>query len=327
MKSIGVIGGGAWGTALAQAQAAGGNPCTLWARESEVVDSINESHENTVFLAGVPLDPSLKATGDLAEIAACDVILLVTPAQFMRASLEDLKPHLKPDTPLVICSKGIEIVSGAMLSSVAADILPDQPIAIMSGPTFASEIARGLPCAVTVATPDEALGKSLQEALGLKRFRPYVTTDMIGAQLGGSLKNVIAIAAGVVAGKKLGDSARAALITRGIAEMGRLCVARGGQRETLFGMCGVGDLMLTCSSMQSRNYSLGFRLGEGESLDDILGSRNSVTEGVYTAQAVLKLAERNAVDMPITEAVYACLHDGMPIDEAMEDMLNRPFKY
>jgi glycerol-3-phosphate dehydrogenase (NAD(P)+) len=180
---------------------------------------------------------------------------------------------------------------------------------------------------VTIAAESEHLAKDLQEAIGLRRFRPYISTDMIGAQLGGSLKNVIAIAAGIVAGKNMGDSARAALITRGLAEIVRLCVAKGGKRETLLGMCGVGDLMLTCSSMQSRNYSLGFALGEGKTLADIMAGRNSVTEGVYTAQAALKMAKKNAVDLPITEAVYACLHDGMPIEKAMEDMLNRPFKY
>ena len=327
MKSIGVIGGGAWGTALAQAQADGGHPCTLWARETEVVQAINSSNENTVFLKGIPLSPALKATNDLADITKSNVILLVAPAQYTRACVEDLKPYLPAETPLVICSKGIEIETGLMLSDVIKEILPKQPVAVMTGPTFASEIARGLPSAVTIAAESEHLAKDLQEAIGLRRFRPYISTDMIGAQLGGSLKNVIAIAAGIVAGKNMGDSARAALITRGLAEIVRLCVAKGGKRETLLGMCGVGDLMLTCSSMQSRNYSLGFALGEGKTLADIMAGRNSVTEGVYTAQAALKMAKKNAVDLPITEAVYACLHDGMPIEKAMEDMLNRPFKY
>jgi glycerol-3-phosphate dehydrogenase (NAD(P)+) len=327
MKAIGVIGGGAWGTALAQVQAAGGHDCMIWAREAEVVDSINSKHENSVFLSGVPLSPALKATGSLSEIAtACDILLIVTPAQYTRASLIDLKPYFKPDTVIVLCSKGIEIETGMILSDVVKEILPKQPVAVLTGPTFASEVARGLPCAVTIAA-EKNLGVMLQERLGLKLFRPYLTEDMIGTQLGGALKNVIAIAAGIVAGRGMGESARAALITRGLAEISRLCAGKGGKKETLMGMCGFGDMVLTCSSMQSRNYSLGFALGEGKTLEEILGPRNSVTEGVHTAKAALKMGARNAVDMPITEAVYKCLHDGMPIEKAIDEMLTRPFKY
>lgn len=328
MKAIGVIGAGAWGTALAQVQAAGGHDCMIWAREAEVVDSINTKHENSVFLPDVPLSPALKATGDLAEIAsACDILLMVTPAQYTRASLAELKPHLAPETILVLCSKGVEIDTGLILTDVVKDVLPKQPVAVLTGPTFASEVARGLPCAVTVASDDKNTALTLQERLGLKLFRPYISDDMIGAQLGGALKNVIAIAAGIVIGRGMGESARAALVTRGLAEISRLCMGKGGKRETLMGMCGFGDMMLTCSSMQSRNYSLGYALGQGKTLEEILGSRNSVTEGVHTAKAALKMGTRNAVDMPITEAVYKCLHDGMPIEQAIEEMLTRPFKY
>ena len=324
--SVGTIGAGAWGTALAQTQAADGGSSLLWAREQEVVDSINSVHENTPFLPGVPLKENLVATGSMEEVAQQDILLMVTPAQYMRASLESFKPFIRKDQPVVICSKGIEIETGKLLMLVAQEVLGEKhPLAILTGPTFASEIARDMAAAVTIAAKDEALGKMLQEALGARMFRPYVTTDVVGAQLGGAVKNVIAIAAGIVSGREMGDSARAALITRGLAEMSRLCVAMGGQRQTLLGMCGVGDLMLTCSSMQSRNCSLGTMLGQGQTLEDILKSRNSVTEGVYTAQAVLKLAKRNAVEMPICEGVNALLSGQMAIEDVVSAMLGRPF--
>lgn len=327
MTTIGVIGAGAWGTALAQVMAAGGRDVMIWAMEGEVVSSINDTHENTMFLSGVPLDRSLKATSDMAVAAACDVVLVVSPAQHVRKTLETLKDITNTNTPLVICSKGIELESGLLLSQVAEQTVPDHKIAILTGPTFASEIARGLPSAVTVAVKSDAFGRELQEALGVKGFRPYVTEDMIGTQLGGAIKNVIAIACGIVTGKGLGESARAALLTRGVAEIARLAVAMGGDRATLLGMCGVGDLTLTCSSMQSRNFSLGMALGEGKTMAEVLGARNSVTEGVHTAKATLALAKQCAVDMPITEAVNNVLSEHMPIDAAIEDMLNRPFKY
>ena len=327
-SSIGVIGGGAWGTALAQVQAAAGRDCTLWALEAEVVASVNDMHENPHYLPGLKLSTNLKATDDLKVLAGQDIILVVTPAQHMGAILTDLAPHLTPNKPIVICSKGVEIKSARLLSHVAVEILPKgQPIAVMSGPNFAREIAGGMPSAITIAAEDESLAQKLQEGLGAKRFRPYTSHDMVGAQLGGAIKNVIAIAAGIVAGRKMGESARAALITRGVAEIGRLCVAMGGKRETLLGMCGVGDMMLTCSSPLSRNFSLGLALGEGEKLEDVLASRNSVTEGVYTAEAALKLAKNHAVDMPITQSVYEALSGKLSIDAAIDAVLNRPFKY
>lgn len=327
MKTVGVIGAGAWGTALAQVMAAGGRDTLIWALEPDVVESINARHENTVFLPGVPLDERLKATNSLEEVSSRGVVLLVSPAQHVRSTLEQIKPFLKPETTVVICSKGIELESGFLLSQVAQDVMPDQKFAVLTGPTFASEIARGLPSAVTLAAKTESHGYELQDVLGVKGFRPYVTTDMVGTQLGGAIKNVIAIACGIVMGKGLGESARAALLTRGVAEIARLAVAMGAERTTLLGMCGVGDLVLTCSSMQSRNYSLGMALGEGKTLEEILGPRKAVTEGVYTAKATLALAKNYAVDMPITEAVNSVLNEGVPIDEAIEEMLNRPFKY
>lgn len=327
MKTIGVIGAGAWGTALAQMLANEDRDVLLWAREENVVNDINDKHENTEFLPSVELHPNLKATNDLNEISKRDVLLIVTPAQYLRNTLNEIKDNHREDQVLVICSKGIELDSGLLLSQVVDDVIPGAKAAVMTGPTFAAEIARGLPGAVTIGIPDADLGAELQDLLGGKRFRPYVTTDIIGVQLGGAIKNVIAIACGVVYGRQLGESARAALLTRGVAEIARLGVAMGAKKQTLLGMCGIGDLMLTASSMQSRNFSLGAALGEGKSMESILSQRNAVTEGVHTAKATLDLAKQNAVDMPITEAVYKCLHEGLSIEEAIEDMLNRPFKY
>ncbi|MCC6597216.1 MAG: NAD(P)-dependent glycerol-3-phosphate dehydrogenase [Alphaproteobacteria bacterium] len=326
MHSIGVIGAGAWGTALAQAFATGGRNVLIWAREPEVAESINTTHENTVFLKGIPLDPRLKATTNLREIAQRDILLLVTPAQHIRATLSALKPDLSDKTILVICAKGIELESGKLLSDICKELLPANQVAVLTGPTFASEVAKGLPCAVTIGTSDKNTGLILQEALGVKHFRPYITDDIIGSQLGGAIKNVIAIACGIVYGQKLGESARAALLTRGVAEISRLAEAMGARQETLLGLCGIGDLMLTASSMQSRNFSLGAALGEGQSMEEILKQRNAVTEGVHTAQSTLALARKYNVEMPVTEAVYKCLHQNVSIPEAMEELLNRPLK-
>lgn len=327
METIGVVGAGAWGTALAQVLSAGGRDVRIWAREAEVIKSINESHENAVYLPGIPLHENLKADESLEKLLERDIILLVSPAQHLRSILDMICPHVDTKKPLIICSKGIEISSGLLLSQVADDVMPDHTFGILTGPTFASEIAKGLPSAVTLALKNEKLGLQLQDALGVDGFRPYITTDMIGTQLGGAIKNVIAIACGIITGKGLGESARAALLTRGIAEIARLAVAMGAERTTLLGMCGIGDLMLTCSSMQSRNFSLGVALGKGKTLDEVLGPRKAVTEGVHTAKAALKLAKSFAVDMPITEAVNKLMTEEMPIDSAIDEMLYRPFKY
>lgn len=327
MQTIGVIGAGAWGTALAQILCKYGRSVTLYAREAELAASITDRHDNPTYLPGIPLCEDLKATSDIHEAAKAQILLITTPAQHVRTALEKMKDDITADTSIVICAKGVELQTGMLMSQVAKEVLPETKIAILTGPTFASEIARGLPSAVTLATTDKDSGKRLQEALGVKSFRPYLTEDVIGAQLGGAIKNVIAIACGIVQGRNMGDNARAALLTRGIAEIARLAVAMGAKKETLLGMCGIGDLMLTCSSMQSRNYSLGVALGEGKTLHEILGPRKAVTEGVHTAKATLELARKNAVDMPISEAVNKTLNEGVSIDEAIQEMLNRPFSY
>ncbi len=326
MQKIGVIGAGAWGTALAHMLASDGRDVTLWARETKLIDTIKSTHENTEYLPSIELDARLKATSDLSEVIKADVLLLVTPAQYMRKTLESVADQLDGKI-LVICSKGIELDTGKLLSQVCEEVAPNAKVAVLTGPTFASEIAAGLPGAVTIGCKDTDVAANLQKLLGVKNFRPYVTEDMIGVQLGGAIKNVIAIACGVVYGRQLGESARAALLTRGVAEIARLGVAMGAKKQTLLGMCGIGDLMLTASSMQSRNFSLGAALGEGRKLEDILGNRNAVTEGLHTARSTLDLAKKFAVDMPITEAVFKCLHEGLPVDDAIEQMLNRPFKY
>jgi len=326
MKTIGIIGGGAWGTALAQVYATAGKNVILWAREDEVISSINTRHENTPFLPGQPISTNIKATGNLADAAKADVLLIVTPAQYLRITLDHLKPHLSDATPLVICAKGVEIKTGALMSQIASEVMPKSPIAILTGPTFAAEIAKGLPTAVTLAMNTKDAAEKLAESLNTRSLRLYASDDVIGAQVGGAVKNVIAIACGVIEGKQLGNSARAALVTRGLAEIARLASALGAKKETLMGMCGVGDLLLTCSSMQSRNFSLGVALGQGKSLKDILAQRNSVTEGVYTAEALMVMAKNNAVEMPISEAMYKCLSEGANVDEMIVRMLDRPVK-
>ncbi len=326
IERVGVVGGGAWGTAMAVAAAWAGRQVVLWAREPDVVVAINQHHENTRFLPGIALPPVVRATPDLAEAGAVDVVLLVAPAQHLRAVCRDLGPALAAGVPLVVCAKGIETGSAALMSEVVAAVLPGAPQAVLSGPTFAAEVARGLPTAVTLAAADAGLGARLVAALGSRLFRPYLSDDPVGAQIGGAVKNVLAIACGVVEGRRFGDNARAALITRGLAEMARLGGALGARAETLMGLSGLGDLTLTCTSRQSRNMSLGFALGEGRGLADILAERQSVAEGVHSAAAVVALAARWGVEMPICRAVDAILNHGAAIEETIDGLLARPFR-
>ena len=326
MQRIGIIGGGAWGTALAVTARRAGRDVTLWAREGEVIAAINERHENPLFLPGIAIDPAIAATGELASAASANAVLLAVPAQHLREIAGSLAPSLRPGAAVVICAKGVEEKTGALMSEAAAAVLPGAKLAILSGPTFAGEVARGLPTAVTLATADQALGRAVIAALGTRSFRPYLSDDMVGAEIGGAVKNVLAIACGIVAGRRLGDNARAALITRGLAEMVRLARVKGGRAETLMGLSGLGDLTLTCTGLQSRNHSLGFALGEGKSLAEILGTRRSIAEGVSSAAAVGALARRLGVDMPIVAAVDAILHHAADIDETIAGLLARPFR-
>lgn len=323
MKKIAVIGGGAWGTALAQAARRAGRDTVLWARNPEVIGAIRERGENPFYLPGIALDPDIVATTDLATAEEADALLLVTPAQHLREMCRRLAGT---ERPLVICSKGFETATGALMSEVVAAECPRAPIAVLSGPSFAAEVARGQPTAITLACADEGLGESLVQALGSQTFRPYWSGDVLGVQIGGALKNVLAIAAGVVMGRALGENARAALVTRGLAELMRLGAAMGARPETLMGLSGLGDLMLTCTSLASRNSSLGFALGEGKSLDEILAGRRSVSEGVHTAGAVVRLAADHGVDAPISAAVDAILNGNAGIDDSVLALLARPFK-
>ena len=319
---IGVVGGGAWGTALAQVSAADDQPVLIWAREAEVVDTINQSHENRLFLPGVILSRAIRATPLLKELADLDALLLVTPAQHLRAVLKDL-PRLR--IPLVLCAKGIEAGSCALMSEVAAELQPDAPIAVLSGPTFAHEVAAGLPTAVTLACADQALCADLSARLARPTFRPYASSDVIGAEVGGAVKNVLAIACGVVEGLKLGQNARAALISRGFAEMSRFGSARGARPETLAGLSGLGDLVLTCSSSSSRNFSLGKAIGEGGDAAQLLADRRTVAEGAFTAPVLSEAARKAGIDMPIADAVCALLQ-GASAADVVKGLLARPLK-
>ena len=326
LESIGVLGGGAWGTALAQTQALAGRPAVLWARNGDAVAEINAARSNGAYLPGIALAPLLRATTGLAEAAALDILLLVAPAQQVRVVARQLRPLVSPHQTVVICAKGIEQHSGHLLGQVLGDELPGIPHAVLSGPGFAADVARGLPAALTLGCPDAQLGRALAERLSGPQFRLYWTSDTIGVLLGGSVKNVLGIAAGIVEGRQLGGSAHAALVTRGFAELRRLGERMGARPETLMGLSGLGDVILTCGSAQSRNMSLGRALGQGERLAAILAGRRAVTEGVYTAAAVARLARQYAVEMPICQAVAAILDGTTGVDPAIAALLQRPLK-
>lgn len=322
-QSVGVIGAGAWGTALAEAAARAGRDVLIWAYERETVDEINDKHTNSIFLPGVNLNPKIGATSELAEIAACDLLLLVVPSPHVRAITSQLASYVHTK-PFVICTKGFEDSSNKLMSDVVNETLPHILPAVMVGPSFAAEVARGLPAALTLAVRDERLGQGVAKALGSNTLRLYWTGDMLGVQIGSTVKNVLAIASGIVVGRGLGANAQAGLITRGFAEMMRFGVAMGAREETLAGLSGFGDLILTCYGTQSRNMSLGVALGEGKTLAEVLGSRRSVSEGTHAAATVVARARTLGVEMPICDAVRAVLAGEVNIDEAIAGLLSRP---
>ena len=324
-QSIGVLGGGAWGTALALNAQFAGRDVLLQAREAEVVSALATGKGNPLYLPGLDL-PALATTEAATDLAGCDALLAVVPAQFSRAAFTALADTLTPGTPVLLCAKGIEQGTLKLMTDVLAETLPHARPAVLSGPSFAADVARGLPTAVTLACEDEALGAELMEAIGRNTFRPYWSPDLIGAEIGGAVKNVLAIACGMVDGLSLGRSAHAALLTRGFAEMKRLATAMGARADTLSGLSGLGDLVLTCSSPQSRNMSFGKALGEGRSADEILGARTAVTEGAATAPAIAALAARHEVDMPICQAVADILARNITVGEALDGLLTRPFR-
>ena len=321
MDRLAVIGGGAWGTALAQVAATGGRETLLWALEDDVVTAVNRIHENPVYLKGLKLDKAICATSNFSDLAEVDAWLVVTPAQHMRAVL-GRSPC--PRMPLILCSKGIEESSGKLLHDVAHEVCPSSPVAVLSGPTFAHEVAAGLPTAVTLACEDRELGEALRARINLPQFRTYCTDDVAGAEVGGAVKNVLAIACGVAEGRGLGQNARAALIARGFAEMVRFGLAMGGRRETLAGLSGLGDLVLTCSSTSSRNFSLGKAIGEGKNACDLMTDRRTVAEGAHTAPVLDRIAKQRGIDMPLVDAVATLLEGKVGIDELLETMLSRP---
>lgn len=321
--SVGVIGAGAWGTALAQMLASDGRDVLIWAREAELVAEINSARTNSLFLPSATLSDTVRATGDLGEMAGLDALLVVTPAQHMGSVLAAMPEHPRD---LVLCSKGIEAGTGRLMNHVARDAAPGSAIAVLSGPTFAHEVAAGLPTAVTLACAEgEEQWDRIAPLVARQAFRPYFSDDVTGAEIGGSVKNVLAIACGVVDGLGLGQNARAALIARGYAEMLRFGEALGARAETLAGLCGLGDLVLTCSSTSSRNFSLGKALGEGRKADELMADRKTVAEGAHTAPVLVELAARHAIAMPIVTAVYDLLKGDEP-RAVVSALLSRPLR-
>lgn len=319
---IAVLGGGAWGTALALTAIRAGNDVTLWARDAATVEAINQRHENPRYLPGIHLDSRLRATDNPANaLSGATVVLAVTPAQTLSGLLDTIKPYTVEGVPLMLCAKGIDRQSGRLLSEIAAEALPENPVAALSGPSFASDVARGLPTAVTVASRDGDLAVRLAALLSSAHFRCYSSDDLTGVETGGALKNVLAIAAGAVAGAGLGASAQAAMVTRGFVELRRLGAAFGARPETLMGLSGLGDLILTCSSDQSRNFAYGLALGRGEPLEG-----RPLAEGVATAKIAARIASERGVDAPIVSAVDQILDRQLTVDEAVAALLSRPLK-
>jgi len=318
--SIAVIGAGAWGTALAGVAARAGRAVTLYARDASHAERI-ASHRENPRLPGVKLATDITVTHDRATASRADVILIVTPAQHLRAALDGFAPYLREGAPVIACAKGIEHGTHKFMTEVIAESAPHALPAILSGPSFADDVARGLPTAVTLAAKDEALASDLVQALGSATFRPYHTTDVRGVEIGGAAKNVLAIAAGIVVGRKLGASAQAALTTRGFSELARFGRALGARAETMVGLSGLGDLILTCSSPQSRNFALGLALGRGE-----LRPAGKLAEGEFTAPVLIELAASQGIELPVSMAVAAILSGKLTIEAAIEGLLTRPFK-
>jgi glycerol-3-phosphate dehydrogenase (NAD(P)+) len=327
IERIGILGAGAWGTALAVVATHAGRQVVLQAHDPEVARAIARERVNGKYLAGVSIDPGVRVTAEPREaVEQADTVLVAVPAQHLRSALRRCAVAWPVGVPAVICAKGLEEGTCALMSEVVEQTLPEAPVCVLSGPSFAVEVARALPTAVTLACADQRWRESLPVALGTPRFRIYSSDDVIGAQLGGAIKNVLAIACGIVTGRGLGDNARSALITRGLAEMARFAAALDARPETLTGLTGLGDLVLTCNAMQSRNFSLGVALGRGRALAEILAERITVAEGVHTAAAATEMARRTGVDMPICAAVDAVLNHGVDLDRTIAGLLARPLK-
>lgn len=327
MKKVGIIGTGIFGTALALTAARAGNSILCWARRQNVVDSINQKHLNADYLPDISLPDTIKASADMSDIFEfSDIILLTVSAQSTRSVLQTMKPFVKKNHIIVFCAKGLEENSGKMLSEIAEEEIPLATTAVLSGPGFAIDIARKKLTSVTIACAKDGIASRLIEIFATPYFRPYTTSDMISPQIGGSVKNVIAIAAGIIEGAKLGAGAKAALITRGLTEMGRLSKAMGGLHTTVMGMSGLGDLVLTAGSTQSRNFSFGYEIGLCGHAKKLIEENTRTVEGLHTAQAVVKLARKLGIEMPICETVNRILFEGISLTSAMEELMSRPYK-
>lgn len=324
MTSLSVIGSGAWGTAIASAADRAGTNTTIWSKDISTVEGIKNTGENPECFKGQKISTSIEITNDLQIAAQSNIIVLSVPAQFARQVSTDLCPLVPEDSYIVIASKGIEQSTGMLMSEVMAETLPGRSVGILSGPSFAEEVFKGMPSAVTLAAQDLTTSSWLARAFNSPTLRIYASDDVIGAQMGGALKNVLAIASGIVAGHHLGENARAMIITRGLSEIARLAVAKGGKVETLYGLSGLGDLCLTCTSTTSRNYQFGYDIGQGKSVEEVLKNSKSLTEGLYTSKTITRLAEELDVEMPICKAVDDILNNGVDIDEAMHVLMDRP---
>ena len=326
MNRVSVIGAGAWGTALALTAFRAGAKVTLWSLSLDEVETINHRHENVYRLPGIALDPSLQATTDPLEAAKADIAILAPPAQYMRSTCETFQKVLSPDAALIIASKGIEKETSLLMSEVVREYFPHNPLLVLSGPSFASDVAKKLPTAVALASENIATSRKIATLLSSQYFRLYASKDIIGTQVGGACKNIIAMACGIIEGRELGDNARAALVTRGLAEITRLGRAMGGKLETFLGLSGVGDITLTSLSSQSRNKSFGFSLGRGTPLNDLLTNKKTLTEGVHTVSGTIALAVKHQVEMPITYAIDELLNGGGSVEVLTQNLLNRPLK-
>lgn len=327
MNKVGIVGTGIWGTALALTATRAGNEVLCWARHHDIVNAINQSHVNKKYLPDIPLPDKIRATDNLAEIFAfTDVILLTVSAQNTREVMQKMKPYITSDKIIVLCAKGLEISSGMMLSEIAAQEIPSATIAVLSGPGFAVDVAQCQIASVTIACAKKDAAERLVNMLGTPYFRPYYTTDLIAPQIGGSIKNVIAIASGIIEGANFGDSARAALITRGFHEMARLTKAMGGDVNATMGMCGLGDLVLTANCRQSRNFSFGYEIGICGNAQKPISENTRTVEGLYTAQAVNKLAHKLNIEMPICSMIYRILFENVALKSAVKELLSRPYK-
>ncbi|MBA3814200.1 MAG: NAD(P)-dependent glycerol-3-phosphate dehydrogenase [Alphaproteobacteria bacterium] len=326
MNRISVVGAGAWGTALALSGFRAGLAVKLWSSRLDKVETINQRRENIYRLPGIALDPQIQATTDLKGTADADVIILAPPAQYMRSTCEIFHKVWPTHVPLIIASKGIEDGSAILMSEIVRAYFPDNPLLILTGPSFASDVAKKLPTAIVLAAEDIAVAQKLAHLLSSSHFRLYACDDIIGAQIGGACKNIIAIACGIIAGLDLGDNARAALVTRGLAEVTRLGCAMGAKLETFLGLSGVGDMILTCLSSQSRNQAFGLALGRGAPLDELLSNKKTLVEGVHTVSGAVFLAKKLMVDMPITFAIYDLLNHGTPLEQLIDQLLSRPLK-